>query len=302
MSSDEVTVRVASDADLPEVLGVLCDAYGEERFDPVWFAWKHQEGPWGPSVVHVAELDGRLIGCFSVLPWQYLGPSGPVPGVRLVDGGTRQEAQGRGILRSITKTGREAWEAANDGISTATATPTAQRVHLRNGATALDPVGQAFSILAPRPAALREGTDVLDSFTQDATGLTTDWSPDALRWRFDERAGLASRFVALRSADEPHGAVVRRARVQGVPTLVVELTWGPEPTVTRLLRAAMWESRTALLLSPSGLGAAPVPARPVRPSGSTLLCVWDTREDPGPDRSMERAGWRLTLADVGGVM
>jgi len=298
----DIEVREARPSEIPEVLAVLCSAYGEDRFDQEWFDWKHRGGPWGPSVVYATLLGEQMIGTVFILPWELTGPAGPVPSCRIVDGGTRPEARGKGALRWMTAMGREAWEGSNRGISTATATPTAQRVHLRNGATALDPIRQQFSTLVPAPAAIEEGNHVVDGFVPSTDGLATNWTPDALRWRFDARSGLDSRFIRLRDADEPHGAVVRRLVQQGVPTLVVELLWGPPAVAKRLVRAAMWRERTALVLAPVGPGTAPVPGRRVRPSGATLLCSWDNREQPVEDRPVERVGWRLSLADVGGVM
>ena len=80
------------------------------------------------------------------------------------------------------------------------------------------------------------------------------------------------------------------------PTFV----WGPDRVVTRLVGAVMLAERCVAVIAPSGPGASVVPFAPVRPSGETVMCLWDRsgRGDPA-NRSAE---WRLCMADIEGVI
>lgn len=298
----DLKVRALAPGELGPARQVLTTAYGEDRFSEGWARWKHTEGPWGPSRVLLAELAGAAVGVVCSLPWRLTGPDGEVDAMRLVDGGTTPAAQGRGVFGRLAGAAVEGWRAdGHAGVVWATATPTARRAHLRNGATALDPVAHAYGPVRPRPVALDEGRHLLDQY-RPGVGWQTAWVGAALRWRFDPRSGQDAEVVGLRHADHPTGAVVRRTAGRAGPVLVVELRWGPAPGLRTLLGGVAWRHRTAVALAPVGPGAAGPARRAVWRRSSSLLCVWDTRPAGVERGPLRRPAWTLSLADLGGVI
>jgi GNAT superfamily N-acetyltransferase len=108
---DEVTIRRASPSDLPSVLALLEASLGwasDERHAE-FFAWKHEQSPFGPSSAWVAvDGDGHLLGFRTFLRWEFVRGSDVVRAVRAVDAATRPDVQRRGIFTRLTRTAIEA--------------------------------------------------------------------------------------------------------------------------------------------------------------------------------------------------
>jgi hypothetical protein len=108
--SDDVTIRRASASDVPAVLGLLESSLGWRSDDrhAEFFAWKHEQNPFGPSPAWVAvDGDGDLLGFRTFLRWEFVDGSDVVRAVRAVDTATRPDAQRRGIFSRLTKTAIE---------------------------------------------------------------------------------------------------------------------------------------------------------------------------------------------------
>src|SRR5687767_6957749 len=90
-----------------------------------FFAWKHEQGPFGASPAWVA-LDGeRLAGFRTFLRWEFNHPDGRIRrGVRAVDTATHPDYQGRGIFRDLTLQALDHLRA--DGVDFVFNTPNAQ--------------------------------------------------------------------------------------------------------------------------------------------------------------------------------
>jgi GNAT superfamily N-acetyltransferase len=71
-------------------------------YSPEFFAWKHQDNPFGRSAGLVAVHEGRIVGVRLFLRWQLEAAGEPVQAVRAVDTATDPEFQGRGIFRRLT--------------------------------------------------------------------------------------------------------------------------------------------------------------------------------------------------------
>lgn len=314
-SSAGVTVRLGGPDDVDDCLAVLGAAYGR-AFTREWFEWKHLECPWGSSRLHIAEDHEQILGLFLALDWPYRRRDGsgavtPVPGVRLVDGATLPPARGRGVLGAMVFNELKEWgPSGRKGVLLATATPAAQKSHARNGATTLDPIAATIGVArAFRPAALVRGDEVLDTYTPDAPGVTTErlrtaWTPDTLRWRTDPRTGYRYHAAALASADDANGVIYRVSVQRRVRTIVPMLTWGSVADQRRLVGAVAWAERTPLVHAPVG-GAVDAPlTRPLRRSGASVMCVWDRRDLSGSDApsATTDASWSLAMADLEGLI
>ncbi|MEQ1700583.1 MAG: GNAT family N-acetyltransferase, partial [Ilumatobacteraceae bacterium] len=300
MTSRDFEVRLADAGDTAAVLSALSDGY-VRPFTADWFEWKHRSNPWGASRCWVAEDDGGLLGVVFGMPWHLIDNGAPLTCWRLVDGATTVRAQRRGVFRAVVQA--ELAAAAADtapGLVIATATPEARDAHVKNGATALPSIQSYYRPVRWTPGRTHAGVDVLDSWQPPAGGITTAWSPEALRWRLDGRGGAPATISALSNTDESHGAVHRT--VGGAArTLVVSATWGPERTVRRLLRALAWQEKAVAVLAPAGPGARRGKPALALARGASLLCVWDQRTAPGSTvDGLDH--WRLDGLDLEGVV
>ena len=106
----DVTVRPASAADRPSVLAVLEASLGWESDDRYadFFAWKHEQSPFGPSPAWVAvDREGQVLGFRTFLRWEFTQGSAVVRAARAVDTATRPDVQRRGIFSRLTTTAIE---------------------------------------------------------------------------------------------------------------------------------------------------------------------------------------------------
>ncbi|MCW3028100.1 MAG: family N-acetyltransferase, partial [Solirubrobacterales bacterium] len=107
-----VTARPFRAGDGPDVLALLEGAFGEWPREITgatpaeFFRWKHLDGPYGPSVLVVAEADGMVVGFAAYMPWRFSGRVGVVNAVRGVDLVVHPSYRMRGVsvaLRTATK-------------------------------------------------------------------------------------------------------------------------------------------------------------------------------------------------------
>ena len=300
MPSPDFEVRPAVEADVPAVLEALGDGYGRP-FTREWFQWKHRESPWGESRCWVADDEEGLLGVVFGLPWRLCNQTGPVACSRLVDGATTVRAQRRGVFRAVVRAELTAAAAARPaGLVIATATPEAQAAHVKNGATALEPVRSYYQPVRWSRAKVRTDLSILQSSQlETGPGLTTGWDAAALAWRLDERGGVQYEVSQLAQGGAPHG-VVHRTVGGAARVLVVTAAWGNPPEVRHLLRALAWQSKAVAVLSPAGPGARRPAPRVSLPRGESLLCVWDNRD--GLSTAMTREAWQLDGLDLEGVI
>ena len=287
--------------DLLQVLGLAYD----EEFSEERFAWKHREGPWGPSRGWAAVDDRGVAGVVFCLPWHYRTAGRTVPAGRLVDGGTAPRALRRGIFRALVARELEEWGPDRTrGVLIATATPEAQQSHVKLGATALPPISFAYGLsLRPRRARLTTGAEVLDTFVEsDRSHLVTPWDTASLCWRTDPRSGYSYEAASLASAESPNGVAFRILSVRGLRLLLPLVAWGSLGD-QRVLLSAVARTHFALgVLAPHGDGAAAPPRRPVVRRGQSLLCVWDRMESESRPSPLVRSSWALSAADLEGVI
>lgn len=304
--ADDFEVHEASDIPEAELLEVLSAGYGRP-FTGNWFSWKHRDGPSGPSRPVIARDDDGLLGVVFGLPWRFRVHGATIDGLRLVDGATTPRAVRRGVFRRVVKELLDPWNPTDrPGIVVATATPEAQAAHVKNGATALEPIAFSYRPVGYSRAAVESGSAVLDGFRQDPGPgmIVTDRDADWMRWRLDPRSGISYQASELVNGDVAHGVVHHTTTHRGVATLVVSSEWGPARERRQLVRALALRSRALAVLRPMGPGTATHQPRVVLRRGRSLMCIWDrTAEadhlhaDPN-----QRSSWSVDGLDLEGVI
>lgn len=250
----DVTTRPATGADEAEVLDVLRAALGEPPTAPKTpesFAWKHHHNPFGPSIVLVAEIDGRIAGVRALMRWELSTPTGEtVSCVRPVDTATHPDFTRRGIFRRLTM---EALEVARaEGVDLVFNTPNPQsgsgylkmgwqhvgwidalvRPRLRRGAAAPEDAVPSLATLVPGALA-QIPPDVPDRAPR---GLRTVRSPAYVAWRFSHPA-VPYGWVPARTG--PGGAIVRTGVRSGrTETVLSDLVGGRAADVRSVIRAS----------------------------------------------------------------
>lgn len=275
MSGDtELEVRAYEPRDRAGVLALLASSLGwlPDDHHSAFFAWKHEENPFGPSLAWVA-LDGdELAGFRTFLRWEFVEGSDVRRAVRAVDTATGPNHRGRGVFSTLTRHGLAALPA--EGVDFVFNTPNDQSRpgYLKMG---WESVGRVPVRARPRSvAALRRmatartaadlwsmptvrGTDAATAFADDealvrllatqppSAGLSTRRSSAFLRWRYAGLPALAYRVTTLGTTVADGLAVWRlRRRGRAVESALVEVVapGGDGRTARRLSRAAAVES------------------------------------------------------------
>ncbi len=200
----EPIIRKYSPDDLPDVLEVLRSALGEtallKRTPELW-NWKHEDNPFGKSLVVVAEVGGELAGVRAMMRWDLLTTSGQtLRCLRPVDTATHPKFERRGIFKQLTLAAIE--QATADGIDMIFNTPNASSGpgYLKMGWNEVAPVGVMVRPLLRRGGKVSESEppDPSDFFTthlevpgtavqpidRPPLGLRTPRTMDYIKWRF----------------------------------------------------------------------------------------------------------------------
>ncbi len=224
----------------------LCrSALGWRPEDPSerFFAWKHDQNPFGPSPAWVAQdPSGRLAGVRVFMRWRFTDGSTVRQAVRAVDTATRPDMQGRGVFRRLTMGALP--DLRSDGVDLVFNTPNDQSRpgYLKMGWKVVGRVPVSMRLRSPLAAGRLRGaraaankwsepTDVGLAASEvladrvavsrlpghgagvGTTTLRTDRGADYLSWRYSFDA-LHYRVVPL--GDRPEdGVVVFRLRIRG---------------------------------------------------------------------------------------
>ena len=264
VDGDSLTIRRAELSDRPGVIAVAVRALGwrgDER-DRSFFAWKHDDNPFGQSPAWVAVDDGAVIGFRTFLRWEFGRGAERLRMVRAVDTATDPGHQGKGIFRRLTETAVADLVAAGDDAVFNTPNDQSRPGYLKMGWTALGRPSLRVRPRGPR-AALRmlesrtgaekwsEATDVgqpagrvleepgletLLATLPPPAGWATPRSAGYLRWRYGFEA-LHYRALEVRG-----GLAIFRVRRRGPSREIALCEWlSPDPdrkAMRRLVRAA----------------------------------------------------------------
>jgi GNAT superfamily N-acetyltransferase len=209
---DELTVRQATDDDLPRVLELLQSSLGwvpDEQY-AAFYRWKHHANPFGRSPAWVAVDGDRIVGLRVWLRWRFVKAQRTWEAVRAVDTATHPDHQGRGIFRQLTTSSLEVLR--EQGVAHVFNTPNARSRpgYLKMGwqqvgklPTAVrfrSPVAAAKAVKARVPAekwslSCSAGTDAAEILSDDGEvaalvaalpddRIRTDLDIGFLRWRY----------------------------------------------------------------------------------------------------------------------
>lgn len=242
--AEELVLRRATEDDRPAVIELCRASLGWRPEDPNerFFAWKHDDNPFGRSPAWVAEApDGSLAGLRVFLRWRFRQPDGSTfTAVRAVDTATHPDWQGRGIFTRLTRGALP--DLHEDGVGVVFNTPNdkSRPGYLKMGWSVVGrvPVGVRPARLRSLPVMARsrtaaelwsepselglpaqelladlDGVDRLLGSCPGGSGVSTDRTARYLLWRyrFEE---LRYRAVPLGDRVED-GLVIVRTRRRG---------------------------------------------------------------------------------------
>ncbi len=320
---DDLTIRRADSADLPDILELARRSLGWTDDDAQFLEWKHLQNPFGMSPMWVA-LDGdRIAGFRTFLRWEFVGPDGRrIVAARAVDTATDPDYQGRGIFTRLTLEAIEQLPA--DRVEMIFNTPNGKSLpgYLKMGwtevgrlAVAVMPTSGRFPVVVatarrpagrwPLPTVL--GDDPADVFADrtavqalldsqpDPAAIATRRTPELLAWRYGyEPLGYR---VLLRGPTPESGLAVFRRRQRGKAVegvLCDVIVPEADPRVTRHLIDRVRTAAAAdylIRVDPRPLTLGPFVRLPR--VGPVLACR-PLDDSPAP----ALAAWGLCMGDV----
>lgn len=295
------SIRRGTDDDIAAAIRVAGAALGWDPQAPneAFFRWKHLDNPAGPSPMWLSVAGDEVIGFRTMLRWRFRDGDGrAVHAVRAVDTATHPDHRQQGVFRALTTAAVD--ELTAEGVEFVFNTPNADsrpgylrmgwrdagrvptRVsvsglraipHLRGARTAAHKWSEPSGIGVTIDEAIDDIVD-LERRTPRPTALTTDRTPDHLRWRYGF-APLAYRVVR---ADDAAAIVRLRRRGTALEAVLAEV-FSTDAAATRgLLRRLRRDLPAHHILT---LAAPPHPAPWLPP--------------------LPRLGPRLTVRDLAGI-
>lgn len=246
----EVSIRRATDEDLPGILTTLKASLGEtpilQRTPELW-KWKHSLNPFGSSLVLVAVSGNQVAGVRAMTRWQLRTPAGNViKAIRPVDTATHPEFARRGIFRELTMNALDIARA--EGVHLVFNTPNEKSApgYLKMGWEEVSGIGvmvrprfgrstkpnhQSPPSIAEQAPSLAPPSGSLDTEDRPALGLRTPRTPAYLDWRFTQHPTASYGWLP----DQSGGGLMARANTRaGRAELVVsDLLGSPRPGVVR---------------------------------------------------------------------
>ena len=231
----DLDIRPAVTADVPGILDVLRAALGETpllKRTPEQWRWKHVDNPFGPSIVLLAWIDGRIAGVRALMRWHLTSPDGSrLSCARPVDTATHPDFERRGVFRALTT---EAIALARqEGIHLIFNTPNPQSGagYLSMGwgevgtigVMARPHIGKAVPLATDAQPDLDVDRPGIASFSpidmpdRPPRGLRTPRTVEYQRWRFSGHPTVRYGLVA----EGDGGAVVRAGARRGRTELVL---------------------------------------------------------------------------------
>jgi GNAT superfamily N-acetyltransferase len=244
MAELEYVCRRSVPSDRPAILALCRSSLGWSPEDPdeAFFAWKHDENPFGQSPTWVAEgPGGTLIGLRVFLRWCFRDERGDaVSAVRAVDTATHPDWRGKGIFSTLTLGALSALR--EDGVDLVFNTPNGSSLpgylkmgwsqvgkvpvvarlaslrslgRLRTARTAANIWSEPIDVGEPAAEVLADHRAVEALLTRACTArrLATDRTPAFLSWRYRFEP---LHYRAWRLGDAlPDGVIIFRVRRRG---------------------------------------------------------------------------------------
>ncbi len=270
-----VTQRLATDADIDEILDVCAESLGwkDPSFDEAVFRWKHLDNAFGTSLMLVAEDTSGIVAVRAFMRWRFRRGDDILTAARPVDTATRPTARGQGLFRSLTEAGIE--HLRDEGVDLLFNTPNSQSKpgYLKMGWEEVGRISFGVRFRSPmvlgrvarsRTAALKASiatpglgvsvTEGLDSFAASPQApkperFTTDHDLDSLAWRYGV-GPITYRWLPT----GPDSALIVRVRSRGqARELVVADQVGPISASTKsALASAIRSSESDYCIAAKG--------------------------------------------------
>jgi hypothetical protein len=203
-------IREASAADIPTIVSLLKTSLGESLLpkSSVYWNWKHENNPFGRSPVYLAWEGDQLAGVRAFMRWEWINDKNEVfKAVRAVDTATHPDFQGKGIFKKLTLGLVDACTKAGDDFVFNTPNQNSMPGYLKMGwekagklplcisfarpfgmmqklmgkvSQPSGTVGQSMSETLSHPGLPM----LLKQFHQQTSNITTRYSVDFLRWRY----------------------------------------------------------------------------------------------------------------------
>jgi GNAT superfamily N-acetyltransferase len=325
-----IAVRPFQDADRSGVLEILGAAFGHwpralEHVAPhEFFRWKHEQSPFGRSILLVAEGGGAPMGFLALMPWR-LSLQGEVQQtIRGVDIAVHPSAQRRGVSVALIAAARGCYD---EQIALGWSNPNerSRRGVLRSGRRRVGLLPRYAGLGSPVWRAGRTGgraqelsagrraeRDIASVLADDAllaraltpgcgrrASIATARDPEFLRWRYGRWS--AYRAVVAEDRSGRHGVAIFRVqrhgrfRVAHVCELLVE-----RDTVSlarRLLRGVRGAAATDVVVCAMTSRRTAAACGLVRAPGGAMIAANPLRDDLRPDPTDPRS-WALSLGDL----
>lgn len=217
-------LRPMTPADRPAVIDLLQRSMGEtstQKSETYW-RWKHEDNPFGPSPVLLAEADDRLVGVRAFMRWTWSRGEEAYRALRAVDTATDPDYRGRGIFKRLTLQLVEDCKGEGDDFIFNTPNEKSAPGYLKMGWRELGrlpvslrptrPVQLALSLAgltssaapAPAPEASTADLELYATIAHKQHGWHTPRSRDFLDWRYARcpvvdyaAAGVEGRYLVI---------------------------------------------------------------------------------------------------------
>lgn len=204
-----MNIRPATPEDKPAIIELMKQSLGETmipKSEGLW-NWKHEQNPFGPSYVLLAEEADTLIGLRAFMQWRWLWQGQEYKAIRAVDTATHPAHQGKGIFKKLTLQQLEACKA--DGVHFVFNTPNdkSKPGYLKMGWVEQGKMPLKFALHQPLslvyakffdkqrfaglpidPTPFQEWqpqiSELVKNYKVDSTHLTTITSPAYIQWRY----------------------------------------------------------------------------------------------------------------------
>ncbi|SKC82947.1 GNAT family N-acetyltransferase [Ohtaekwangia koreensis] len=97
-------IRLAEEGDIPEIVSLLKLGLGESLLpkSEIYWRWKHQDNPFGKSLVLLAIDKNKIVGVRTFMRWKWRSSNGIIEAVRGVDTVVHPDYQGNGMFGKLT--------------------------------------------------------------------------------------------------------------------------------------------------------------------------------------------------------
>ena len=214
----------------------------QEKLDPRFWDWEFSNSPAGPGLSYLAEVNGRAVAHFALVPQTYVVDGACVPAAMAIDAMTDPQLRGRGVYTRLHAYALDHAKSRfrfgvayqirrpalapllRNGWSPRLKLPVLVRpVSLRKLVTRGGPVGQAGSAVHWTPEEL--AAVALEFFTRNT--VHQHRSPRYFSWRYRQNP-LWKYEVRVRRAESDVLAylITRRTNLKGFSTLaLVDMAW-----------------------------------------------------------------------------